>query len=263
VFLAWFDDPRYRRRLTARERPLRDRRARLRRGGARADRPLRARLRAAQLAALGDRESLPGRRRGLPPGVPELPRAGVPLHRPERLRRGPDPEGDPRRRTPRSAQATLERAGASVPQDAPRDDRGADRGEGLRRRAVGDLDAAAGRGQYVIACDPATGEEDTDAAFAIEVIDHETRAQVAQYEADTSPIWSPSSSTSPACTTGCTGARGWWWSAPAATGWRSSTRSFTSTATGRCTRAASRTRRPATTPTGSAGTPTARPRGSP
>jgi hypothetical protein len=29
----------------------------------------------------------------------------------------------------------------------------------------------------VIACDPATGEEDTDAAFAIEIIDHETREQ--------------------------------------------------------------------------------------
>jgi hypothetical protein len=42
-------------------------------------------------------------------------------------------------------------------------------------------------GQYVIACDPATGEEDTDAAFAIEIIDHQTRAQVAQYEAVTEP----------------------------------------------------------------------------
>jgi hypothetical protein len=42
-------------------------------------------------------------------------------------------------------------------------------------------------GQYVIACDPATGEEDTDAAFAIAVIDHHTRAQCAQYEAQTEP----------------------------------------------------------------------------
>ena len=42
-------------------------------------------------------------------------------------------------------------------------------------------------GQYVIACDPATGEEDVDAAFAIEVIDHRTREQVAQYEAQTEP----------------------------------------------------------------------------
>jgi hypothetical protein len=67
---------------------------------------------------------------------------------------------------------------------------------------------------------PATGEEDTDAAFAIEVIDHETRAQCAQYEASPSPISSPSSSTSSACTTGRTGARGWRSSAPAATAFR-------------------------------------------
>jgi hypothetical protein len=43
------------------------------------------------------------------------------------------------------------------------------------------------KGQYVIACDPATGEEDTEAAFAIEIIDHATREQVAQYEAQTEP----------------------------------------------------------------------------
>jgi hypothetical protein len=41
--------------------------------------------------------------------------------------------------------------------------------------------------QYVVACDPMTGEEDTEAAFAIEVIDHESREQVAQYEAVTEP----------------------------------------------------------------------------
>jgi hypothetical protein len=42
-------------------------------------------------------------------------------------------------------------------------------------------------GQYVIACDPATGEEDVDAAFAIQIIDHETREQCAQYEGQTEP----------------------------------------------------------------------------
>jgi hypothetical protein len=45
-------------------------------------------------------------------------------------------------------------------------------------------------GQYVIACDPASGdvdERDDGAAFAVVVIDHESRAQVAQLEAWTEP----------------------------------------------------------------------------
>jgi hypothetical protein len=37
-------------------------------------------------------------------------------------------------------------------------------------------------GQYVVACDPATGEDEQGAAFAIEVIDHHTREQCAQLE---------------------------------------------------------------------------------
>jgi|KBSMisStandDraft_5_1062788.scaffolds.fasta_scaffold83072_2 hypothetical protein len=38
-------------------------------------------------------------------------------------------------------------------------------------------------GQYVIACDPASGEDDENQAnFGIQVIDHNTRAQVAQFE---------------------------------------------------------------------------------
>jgi hypothetical protein len=41
--------------------------------------------------------------------------------------------------------------------------------------------------QYVIACDPATGEDDTAASFAVVVIDHLTRAQVAQLEIQTEP----------------------------------------------------------------------------
>jgi hypothetical protein len=44
------------------------------------------------------------------------------------------------------------------------------------------------KGQYVIACDPASGEADADqAAFAIAVIDHHTRAQCAQFEANLEP----------------------------------------------------------------------------
>jgi len=43
-------------------------------------------------------------------------------------------------------------------------------------------------GQYVIACDPASGEESEDAAsFAIQVIDHKTRMQCAQFEAILEP----------------------------------------------------------------------------
>jgi hypothetical protein len=42
-------------------------------------------------------------------------------------------------------------------------------------------------GQYVIACDPATGEDEDGASFAIQVIDHVTRAQCAQYEATIEP----------------------------------------------------------------------------
>ena len=42
-------------------------------------------------------------------------------------------------------------------------------------------------GQYVIACDPASGEEDTGAAFAVQVIDHQSRAQVAQLEVNWEP----------------------------------------------------------------------------
>lgn len=42
-------------------------------------------------------------------------------------------------------------------------------------------------GQYVIACDPATGEEETEASFAIVVIDHQSREQVAQFEAQIEP----------------------------------------------------------------------------
>jgi hypothetical protein len=44
------------------------------------------------------------------------------------------------------------------------------------------------KGQYVIACDPASGEADADqAAFAIAVIDHHTREQCAQFEANLEP----------------------------------------------------------------------------
>jgi hypothetical protein len=42
-------------------------------------------------------------------------------------------------------------------------------------------------GQYVIACDPASGDSEDGAAFAIEVIDHETRQQVAQLETRSEP----------------------------------------------------------------------------
>jgi hypothetical protein len=42
-------------------------------------------------------------------------------------------------------------------------------------------------GQYVIACDPATGEDEEGAAFAIEVIDHHTREQCAQLETQIEP----------------------------------------------------------------------------
>jgi hypothetical protein len=43
-------------------------------------------------------------------------------------------------------------------------------------------------GQYVIACDPATGEDADDGAnFAIVVIDHKTREQCAQFEAQIEP----------------------------------------------------------------------------
>lgn len=42
-------------------------------------------------------------------------------------------------------------------------------------------------GQYVIACDPATGEDEDGASFAIQVIDHQTREQCAQYEAQIEP----------------------------------------------------------------------------
>jgi hypothetical protein len=42
-------------------------------------------------------------------------------------------------------------------------------------------------GQYVIACDPATGEDDDGAAFAVQVIDHHTRMQVAQLEVHWEP----------------------------------------------------------------------------
>ena len=43
-------------------------------------------------------------------------------------------------------------------------------------------------GQYVIACDPASGEEVSDGAFfAAQVIDHHTREQVAQLELKTEP----------------------------------------------------------------------------
>jgi hypothetical protein len=45
-------------------------------------------------------------------------------------------------------------------------------------------------GQYVVACDPATGEDDVHdggAAFAIAVIDHTTRAQCAQLETEIEP----------------------------------------------------------------------------
>jgi hypothetical protein len=42
-------------------------------------------------------------------------------------------------------------------------------------------------GQYVIACDPASGEEDTGAAFAVQIIDHHSRRQVAQLEVNWEP----------------------------------------------------------------------------
>jgi hypothetical protein len=45
-------------------------------------------------------------------------------------------------------------------------------------------------GQYVVACDPATGEEDIHqggASFAIQVLDHLTREQVAQLETEIEP----------------------------------------------------------------------------
>jgi hypothetical protein len=45
-------------------------------------------------------------------------------------------------------------------------------------------------GQYVVACDPATGEEDVHeggASFAIQVVDHVTRAQCAQLETEIEP----------------------------------------------------------------------------
>lgn len=42
-------------------------------------------------------------------------------------------------------------------------------------------------GQYIVACDPATGEDEDGASFAIQVIDHVSRAQVAQYEATIEP----------------------------------------------------------------------------
>ena len=79
LFLSWFDDPRYTRALSRREAERFEiGRARVRRGGARTGRALRADPRAIELAALGDRDALPGRRDGLPSGVPELPRGGVP-----------------------------------------------------------------------------------------------------------------------------------------------------------------------------------------
>ena len=42
-------------------------------------------------------------------------------------------------------------------------------------------------GQYVIACDPATGEEEDGASFAIVVIDHQSRIECAQFEAQIEP----------------------------------------------------------------------------
>ena len=42
-------------------------------------------------------------------------------------------------------------------------------------------------GQYVIACDPATGEDENGAAFAVQIIEHQTRQQVAQLEVNWEP----------------------------------------------------------------------------
>jgi hypothetical protein len=42
-------------------------------------------------------------------------------------------------------------------------------------------------GQYVVAVDPASGEDEDGASFAIEVVNHQTRAQCAQFEAQIEP----------------------------------------------------------------------------